>query len=92
MSAGITVRARDHAGGAQRAGQQDFFLVEGEPVVLRGDPVMGHGLSPHANPVMAEGSDWMCLDGIPVCRAGHQATCGHATSGRPWFRLPGDNA
>jgi uncharacterized Zn-binding protein involved in type VI secretion len=88
MSYGIAVRGLDAAGGAQLNGGQNFFRVEGQNVVRLGDPVTPHGLPPHAAPVMAQGSGWMSLNGVPVCREGHAASCGHATSGRAWFRLP----
>jgi uncharacterized Zn-binding protein involved in type VI secretion len=88
MSYGIAVQGLDAAGGAQLNGGQSFFTVSGANVVLLGDPVAGHGLPPHAAPVMAAGSSWMDLNGIPVCRAGHTASCGHASSGRDWFVIP----
>ena len=52
------------------------------------DPVTGHGNGPHAGPVMAEGSPWMKINGTPVCREGHLASCGHPSTGRPWWRIP----
>ena len=88
MSHGIAVQGLDAAGGAQLAGGQSWFRVGGRLVVLRGDPVAGHGDPPHASPVMAGGSGWMTLDGTPVCRAGHAATCGHTSSGRGWWTIP----
>ena len=88
MTHGIAVKALDAAGGSQLAGGQSWFRVAGQPVVLRGDPVAPHGDPPHAGPVMAQGSGWMTLDGTPVCRAGHLATCGHASSGRGWWTIP----
>lgn len=88
MSKGITVKNLDTAGGVQLAGQQSTWTVEGQPIVLLGDPVSGHGLPPHAAPVMAEGSDWMTIDGIPVVREGNLANCGHPATGRGWFTLP----
>lgn len=90
MSKGIVVKALDSAGGVQLAGGQNFFQVDGQDVVLLGDPVQGHGLQPHASPVMAEASNWISLDGVPVCQEGHKATCGHASTGRSWFTLPDD--
>ena len=42
---------------------------------------------PHDAPVMAQGSDWFKIDGVPVCREGHLASCGHATTGRGWFSI-----
>ena len=90
MSFGIAVKALDAAEGVQLAGGQSFFNVEGQPVVLLGDPVTPHPppIPPHTAPVMAEGSGWMRLNGIPVCREGNLANCGHASTGRPWFRIP----
>ena len=88
MSHGIAVQGLDSAGGTQLNGGQDFFKVEGAAVILLGDPVAGHGLPPHAAPVMVEGSSWMSLNGTPVCRAAHVASCGHSSTGRPWFRIP----
>jgi len=79
---GITVKGLDSAGGTQLAGGQSTFTVNGQAVVVKGDPVAGHGDAPHSGPVMAEGSSWMTWDGIPVVRAGHKATCGHAATGQ----------
>ena len=79
---GITVKGLDSAGGVQLAGGQSAFTVNGQPVVVKGDPIVGHGLPPHSGPVMAEGSNWMTWDGIPVVRAGHKATCGHVATGQ----------
>lgn len=85
---GIAVKALDSAGGAQIAGGQDFVTVEGQLVVLLGDPVEPHGPPPHSPmPVMAEGCDWFTIDGVPVCREGHSASCGHPTTGRAWAQI-----
>ena len=46
------------------AGQR-FFFVEGKAVVVFGDVIAPHGVVPHANPTMIEGSGWMTLNGIP---------------------------
>lgn len=88
MGFGITVKGLDTAGGVQLAGGQSEWTVEGQPIVLKGDPVSAHGLPPHAAPVMAAGSSWMTLNGVPVVRALNAATCGHAATGRAWFTLP----
>lgn len=78
---GIACKTLDTAGGVQLAGQQDFVFVEGHLVVLKGDPVQPHGSGEHGGPVMAEGSPFVFINGIPVCREGHLATCGHASTG-----------
>lgn len=87
MTFPIAVKSLDSAGGTQLAGGQDFFFVEDQPVVLLGDPIVPHGDGPHAGPYMAQGSSWMTLNGIPVCRESHLANCGHPSTGRTWFVL-----
>lgn len=85
---GIAVKGLDAAGGAQIAGGQGFVTVAGALVVVLGDPVEPHGPPPHSpTPVMAQGSAWLTINGIPVCRAGHAASCGHATTGRDWVHV-----
>lgn len=79
---GITVKGSDSAGGTQLAGGQSEFIVNGQPVVVLGDPVAGHGEPPHTSPTMVQGSSWMTWNGIPVVRAGHLASCGHSTTGQ----------
>lgn len=70
----------DTAGGTIAAGSPDV-LINGAPAARVGDPVVGHGLPPHAAPVMAAGSGTVLVNGIPLCRAGDPATCGHPASG-----------
>ena len=43
MSYGIAVKALDRAGGPHRAGGQDFFAVDGAPVVVLGDSITPQG-------------------------------------------------
>ncbi|MBF0454943.1 MAG: PAAR domain-containing protein [Magnetococcales bacterium] len=86
--AGATQTNVDAAGGTIRP-LQSFVRLDGNPWAVVGSPVDGHGLPPHAAPVMAEGTPWIRIDGIPVCRAGHAATCGHPASGRGWIRVNG---
>ena len=61
------------------------WTVDGAPMSLLGDAVAGHGEPPHSAPVMAEGSSWFTLNGIPVVCAGCLASCGHAANGSTWF-------
>jgi len=84
---GIARRSLDSAGGTQLAGGQDFVTVEGELWVLLGDPVEGHGPGVHAGPTMAEGSPFVFIDGVAVCREGHLASCGHASTGSASMRI-----
>lgn len=88
---GITVKGLDIAGGVQLGGGQSFVRVAGALVVVLGDPVTPHPpLPPHTGaPIMAQGCDWLTINGIPVCREGHQASCGHATTGRSWVQVVG---
>lgn len=85
---GVAVKTLDAAGGAQLSQVNTWFRVEGQPIVVIGDTVAAHGDPPHSPPpAMVQGSLWFKVGGIAVCRAGHEASCGHATSGRPWFRV-----
>lgn len=78
---GISRVGMDSAGGTITGALQDFVTVEGALWAVLGDAVAGHGLPPHAGPVMAEGSSFITINGIPVCREGHAASCGHAATG-----------
>lgn len=86
---GVAVKAVDVAGGPQIGGHAPWFTVDGQVVVCVGDPVTPHGVAKHADPYMAEGVDWFTIDGIPVCREGNAADCGHPTTGRGWFQING---
>ena len=87
---GIAVQSVDSAGGAQIAGGQTKFKVRGKLAVVLGDPVEPHPIGPphSAAPVMAEATSKFRIQGIPVCREGHAANCGHTTTGRGFFRIP----
>lgn len=89
MSFGIAVKSLDSAGGTHLAGGQNELFIEGQPVVLKGDPVASHGDSPHSSATMVEGSSWFSWNGVPVVVEGKKASCGHVSTGRPWFKLPG---
>lgn len=84
---GIARKTADMAGGRQLAGGQDFAAIDGLLIVLLGDPVEPHGSGLHAHPHMAQGSPFVRVDGVPVCREGHLADCGHATTGSDYVRL-----
>jgi len=77
----------DAAGGIVLGGLQHFARVAGAKIAVLGDAVAGHGKDEHAGPVMAQGSVFARINGIPICRAGHQASCGHAVSGAAFARL-----
>lgn len=84
---GIARVSSDTAGGTQLGGGQDFCRIDGDLIVLLGDDVAGHGPGAHAAPVMAEGSPFARINGIPICRAGHLASCGDASTGSNYASL-----
>jgi uncharacterized Zn-binding protein involved in type VI secretion len=86
---GVAVKTLDAAGGLQLAGHAPWFVVEGQMVVCQLDPVTSHPPEPPhiGSPFMVEGLPWFIVDGLPLCREGHLANCGHATTGRSWFQL-----
>ncbi len=85
---GIACQSVDIAGGAQLAGGQSKLRIRGQLAVVLGDPVQPHGLGLHMMPVMATASSKFFVQGKPVCREGDLASCGHATTGRPFFKIP----
>ena len=89
MSRGVAVVSLDAAGGAQLGDQFAPWTVEGQVIVGVGDAVTPHPPAPPhtTSPVMAEGAPWFMINGIEVCREGDAASCGHTTTGRPWFTI-----
>lgn len=85
---GIARGLVDSAGGGPLIQSQSFFRVDGYDVVRLGDHVTSHGFPPHDAAVMAFSSLFFKVSGIPVCRAGDAASCGHpAAPGSLWFRV-----
>lgn len=84
---GISRIGVDTAGGVIVGALQGFVRVEGSLWAVLGDAVAGHGPGAHGGPVMGQGSSFIRIDGIPVCRAGHTATCGHAATGSAAMRI-----
>jgi len=78
---GIARVGIDSAGGVITGGMQGLVTINGAPVSVVGDDVAGHGTGSHAGPKMAQGSSLFTINGIPVCLAGHRASCGHEASG-----------
>jgi uncharacterized Zn-binding protein involved in type VI secretion len=72
---------QDSAGGTIVGVKAPSVFVNGKPIACLGAAVAGHGDQPHASPVMAQASSTVFAEGIPVCRAGDQASCGHAANG-----------
>lgn len=84
---GIARVGTDSAGGSILGGGQTFARVQGALWAVLGDAVAGHGEGTHAGPTLAQGSPFARINGIPACRAGHTASCGHAASGSASMRL-----
>lgn len=78
---GVARVGTDAAGGTILGGGNSHVFCNGALVAVLGDAVAGHGKSPHAAPVMASASGSVFINGIPVCRAGDAASCGHGASG-----------
>lgn len=78
--AGVVRKDTDSAGGILIGGSSNVFC-ENHPVVRIGDAVQGHGSGPHSSPKMNQGSPNVFVNGIPLCRAGDTASCGHTASG-----------
>jgi uncharacterized Zn-binding protein involved in type VI secretion len=80
---GVARRNKDIAAGQQIGRRQNFVFVEGELWMVKGDINQPHGVSPHVPgpDQMAQGSSFISIQGIPICREGHLAGCGHPTTG-----------
>ena len=86
---GVARRSVDFAAGAQIGANQTLVTVEGQLWMVLGDVNAAHGPPPHVpgGDNMAQGSSFVSINGIPVCREGHLAGCGHPTTGADWFRI-----
>ena len=56
-------------------------FVNGKLIAVQGAAVVAHGLQPDAAPVIVGHSETVFAHGIPICRAGDAATCGHPATG-----------
>lgn len=80
---GIARVGVDSAGGAITGNLAPTVKVNGSPVAVQGAAVASHApVPPHVgSPTMVGHSGTVFANGIPVCRAGDAASCGHAASG-----------
>ncbi|MFC4213990.1 PAAR domain-containing protein [Pseudophaeobacter arcticus] len=78
---GVSRISQDAAGGTLIGVLAPTVVVNGSPVAVLDCAVEGHGLVPHAAPVMAEASGTVFAGGIPLCRTGDAASCGHLATG-----------
>ncbi|MCF6432910.1 PAAR domain-containing protein [Leisingera sp. MMG026] len=78
---GVSRTSQDSAGGTITGVLVPTVAVNGTPVAVISAAVAPHGFGVHGGPVMAQGSGTVFAGGIPVCRAGDAASCGHAATG-----------
>lgn len=86
---GITRVGIDTAGGLILGGGQSFVTVQGYFWAVVGDTVAGHGESPHDSSMMIQGSSFISINGIPACREGDLASCGHTATGSETMKVSG---
>jgi uncharacterized Zn-binding protein involved in type VI secretion len=80
MARGATRALQDTAGGTIIGGASTV-LVNGFPISVMGDSVVGHGENQHKAASMIVGSSTVLANGLPVVRAGDPASCGHIALG-----------
>ena len=73
-------RDNDTPGGDLIPSQTTVF-ANGEEIIVHGDSVAPHGISPHNNATMIAGSKNVFIGGKAVVNAGDAATCGHTSTG-----------
>ena len=78
---GVSRTSQDSAGGTITGVLAPNVYVNGTPIACLGAAVAPHGVGIHAGPVMAQASSSVHANGIPVCRQGDAASCGHAATG-----------
>jgi len=86
---GVARRSMDVAAGSQIGANQAFVTVQGMLWMVLGDVNAAHGFFPHVPgpDAMAQGSGFITINGIPVCRQGHAAGCGHTTTGARFMKI-----
>jgi uncharacterized Zn-binding protein involved in type VI secretion len=83
---GIARRYIDTAGGLI-LGDDSFIKCGGAGVAVIGDRVAHHGPNVHRAAVMVQGSSFVRINGKPVCREGHLASCGHPATGSSFLKI-----
>ncbi|MCK2122112.1 PAAR domain-containing protein [Pseudomonas sp. PNPG3] len=73
----------DKAGDVITGNLAPTVLINGAPVAVKGAAVTPHGIAPHAAPTMDGASATVFANGLPICRAGDAASCGHTATGSP---------
>ena len=73
-------RNGDSAGGALSASQTKV-KANGKLIIVDGDSVAPHGLSPHDSAKISAGPGMKVkIGGVKVCNSGDFASCGHSAS------------
>jgi uncharacterized Zn-binding protein involved in type VI secretion len=78
---GISRVNADSAGGTIIGNLAPTIQVNNSPIAVKGASIVGHGRGTHRSPVMVGASSTVFANGIPVCRSGDSANCGHTASG-----------
>ncbi|MEE2635515.1 MAG: PAAR domain-containing protein [Pseudomonadota bacterium] len=78
---GVARISQDAAGGTLIGVLAPTVFVNGTNIAVLGCAVAGHGFPPHDAPVMVSASGTVFAGGIPVCRQGDSASCGHFATG-----------
>lgn len=80
---GVSRVGLDSAGGTIVGVLAPTVYVNGANIVCLGAAVTPHPpVPPHStSPVMAQASSTVYANGIPICRQGDAASCGHAATG-----------
>lgn len=66
----------DSAGGMILTGCNSV-LINGMPTARILSNVAGHGKNEHAGPVMVGSDASVLVEGLPICKTGSAASCGH---------------
>jgi uncharacterized Zn-binding protein involved in type VI secretion len=77
---GIARVNQDSAGGLITGNLAPTVFVNGQPIAVKSAAVQPHGLGSHAGSVLDGSSFVVFANGIPICRVGDLASCGHAIS------------
>jgi uncharacterized Zn-binding protein involved in type VI secretion len=82
---GVSRLEIDSAGGQLVLNPMEESLIKvfanGYPIAVLGATVSSHGRSFHRQTTMASASEKVFAYGIPVCREGDVAGCGHTATG-----------
>ena len=87
MSVFPAARVGDLAGGPISFSPQTVVFVNGLPLAVVGSTIAAHGSAPHGSATLPVGSPVMAINGLPVVRTGHVASCGDVVVGTTHVRL-----